>query len=118
MINSVKVKKSKMSGEGAKMLKGVYVIYSIPWLACEPEDAYEDISAVTIVGVTYSLSAAKQSAREYAAKLSDNGYKLVEDDKKCGDYKFVIYADIKNISTKSVEFNTLNGYAVVVKLVS
>lgn len=108
-----------------ELLKDVYVIYMIPWMSVEMSDAYEDVSAVNIIGVARSLDVAKTVAKKYADKMVKNSYTIIKtEEKPLSIYKLIIYMDMgfdddgkKYNEEDDIVFNELNGGAIVVKLI-
>jgi hypothetical protein len=76
------------------LISNAYVVYNMPWLASEPEDAYEDYGAVSIIGIDSDLQDALKLAKDYVdATLADGDLILIGTEKlEVGDdYKAVYY---------------------------
>ena len=98
------------------LIQNVYLVYSIPYLSCEPGDAYEDIGAVTIIGIDSDRNDAKKLALEYVKSTLEEAshLKLVRSDTTEGDYINAYYLSHES-DNLDLELNEINGEVVVIK---
>jgi hypothetical protein len=92
----------------------IFIVYTVPWLACEPKDAYEDESAVVINRVFSKEIDARNYVEKYCKEFCDES--------KWGHYvcKPLCKIDdmwstwVSNDKGKVKNFNQLNGFAMCI----
>ena len=88
----------------------VFIVYEVPWLSCEPSDAYEDESAVKIHDVFTKKSEAKSFAKEYCNKYcKDGNHQIIKPLGKFDDQWSMWVSD-----DETEDFNEINGFAMLI----
>jgi hypothetical protein len=103
------------------LISNAYLVYSMPWLASEPEDAYEDYASVSTIGIDSDLQDALKLAKDYVDAILAEGDLILIGTEKLeanDDFKAVYYLSSSEPDDQNnVEMSDVNGCVVIVKLV-